>query len=361
MSYSKGEINKIERYQFSYNASTLPGSSGSPIFLIQTTYVIGIHKGGDENEKENYGDLLFPIINFIKKENEIKIIIEFKCGNYFFLFGKEFIKNNNDKCEVIINGKNGFDLNCLSREFGDLSKTYEIILKEIKEITDMSFMLCNNIYYKIIQIDFSKWNVSNVTNMKYMFRSCYNIYGISKWDVSNVKDMSFMFWGCKNIPDISKWDVSNVKDMSYMFSGSENIPDISKWDISNVKDMSYMFSYCKNIPDISKWDVSNVKDMSYMFNECKNIPDISEWDVSNVNDMSYMFNECECINIPDISKWNVSNLTNITGMFYNCVYLTSLPDISNWDISNVKNISKIFDECKSLKSLPDISIIKIIT
>ena len=68
LSYSKGEIKNIEGYQFSYNASTLYGSSGSPIFLIQTTFVIGIHKGGDESEKENYGDFIFPIINFKKRK-----------------------------------------------------------------------------------------------------------------------------------------------------------------------------------------------------------------------------------------------------------------------------------------------------
>ena len=397
LSYSKGIIDNIKGYEFSYNASTLPGASGSPIFLIETTYVIGIHKGGDKIKKINYGDFIFPIINLLKnekirkknnnnnnkinqkdiicknkinnkyesnkkdekdeinkkieinkknesnrkdeinKKNEIKIIITNNI-NFFSLFSTEFIKNNNDKCEVIINGKNGFKLNNFSEFYyvdeskNKEEKKYEIVLKEIKQITDFGFMF-DPLYCDIIQIDFSKWDVSNVTNMKYMFQNCDNISGISKWKVSNVKDMSYMFWGCKNIPDISEWDVSYVKDMSYMFSKCKNIPDISKWNVSNVTNMSYMFNEC----------------------ECKIIPDISNWDVSNVKEMNCMFSECECINICDISKWNISNLTNITGMFYNCVYLTSLPDISNWDISNVKDISNIFDECKSLKSLPDIS------
>ena len=197
LSYSKGEIKNLERYQFSYNASTLHGSSGSPIFLIQTTYVIGIHKGGNKNQEENYGDFIFPIINLIKKENEIKIIIS-KIEIDFIVFGKEFIKNNNDKFEVIVNGKNGFELNNLRKLYhSDESKNgeeqkFEIVLKEIKEITDMSFMF-NPSCCQIIQIDFSKWDVSNITNMKYMFKNCYNISDISKWDVLNVKDMSYMF------------------------------------------------------------------------------------------------------------------------------------------------------------------------
>ena len=41
---------------------------------------------------------------------------------------------------------------------------------------------------------------------------------ISKWYVSNVTDMSFMFYDCKSFnQDISAWDVSNVKDNKYMF------------------------------------------------------------------------------------------------------------------------------------------------
>ena len=262
LSYSRGEINEIEKYQFSYNASTLSGSSGSPIFLIQTTYVIGIHKGGDKSEKENYGDFIFPINDLLQKEkiqeekndnnniikekniisnnkinkkNEIKIIINNIMDNIFVLFGKEFIKNNGDKCEVIINGNNAFELKNLiqdvhcDEEIGE-EDIYVIILKETKEITDMSFMF--NIHYcKIIAIDFSKWDISNVTNMKNMFNHCYNIYGISKWNVSNIKNMSHMFSKCKNIPDISNWDVSNVINMSYMFSECKNISDISNWDI----------------------------------------------------------------------------------------------------------------------------------
>ena len=80
LSYSYGEIKKIERNQFMYNASTLSGSSGSPIFLAQTTFVIGIHKRGDESKKVNYGDFIFPIINLIENEKieDKKIIIIFR-------------------------------------------------------------------------------------------------------------------------------------------------------------------------------------------------------------------------------------------------------------------------------------------
>ena len=38
------------------------------------------------------------------------------------------------------------------------------------------------------------------------------------WDVSNVTDMSWMFWGAESFDgDISEWDVSNVTDMDGIF------------------------------------------------------------------------------------------------------------------------------------------------
>ena len=324
LGHSEGKITEIVGYELNHKASTDHGSSGSPIFLIQSTQVIGIHKAGSESINVNYGDFIFPIINKLKKIkrkknkinvggkiNEVKIIIK---PNFipFFLFGIDFIRLNSDKLELILNGKSGLDLKKFAfdmateddKYFLKIGEDNEIILKEIKTIKNMSNMFCP-LDCEIISIDFENWNTSSVTNMKKCFFHCNNIRGISNWNTSKVIDMSYTFSECKNIPDISNWDTSNVNDMSHMFSE------------------------CKNIPDISNWDTSNVKDMSYMFSKCENIYDISSWDTSNVN---YM-----------------------TGLFFNCIFLSSLPDLSKWNTCNVYDFSKMFDECKSLQSLPDIS------
>ena len=99
--------------------------------------------------------------------------------------------------------------------------------------------------------------------------------------------------------DISYWDVSNVTDMSYMFFACEelkSVGDLSNWDVSNVMSTHSVFSYCiklKSFGDISGWDVSNVNDMSNMFNNCKKFnQDISNWNVSNVRYKNFMFNYC---------------------------------------------------------------------
>ena len=55
--------------------------------------------------------------------------------------------------------------------------------------------------------------------MQNMF-ACFKKFNqdISGWDVSNVTNMAFMFYDCESFnQDISKWDVSNVTDAINMF------------------------------------------------------------------------------------------------------------------------------------------------
>ena len=342
---SYGNLDKIKNEQINHFCNTSKGSSGSPILSLDTLKVIGIHCGSnkDDNENCNKGIFMkFPIKEFNKQNKKIFHLL-YKSNsfvpNYFFnerIFGDKFVENNKDKCIVIINDKE-YDLYTL--DYGVIANgSFEIKLKEIEIITDMSYMFyeCNNLP------DISKWDTSNFTNMSYMFFRCNNLPDISKWNTSNVTDMSNMFNQCNNLPDISKWNTSNVTNMNNMFYYCKDLPDISKWDTSNVTDMSNMFCNCNNIPDISKWNTSNVTNMNNMFYYCKDLPDISKWNTSNVTDMSYMFHDCE--NIPDISKWDTSNLINIKGIFGG---FTNLPDISKWDTSKIDNFSLL-----TLKSSP---------
>ena len=64
-------------------------------------------------------------------------------------------------------------------------------------------------------------------------------------DVSKITDMTALFGGTNFNGDISGWDVSNVTNMSYMFCSCKSFnQDISNWDVSNVKNINYVFVYC---------------------------------------------------------------------------------------------------------------------
>ena len=133
-------------------------------------------------------------------------------------------------------------------------------------------------------IDFNDIDVSNID-------SFYN-HNIDKGIFSHT-DFKYI--------DISDWDVSNVTDMSYMFFACEeleSVGDLSNWDVSKVTDMYCMFLNCKFFnQDLSGWDVSNVTNMAFMFYDCESFnQDISNWNVSNVTYAINMFEKCQIKN-----------------------------------------------------------------
>ena len=132
-------------------------------------------------------------------------------------------------------------------------------------------------------------------------------YNLNCIDTSKIIDMSDLFYDSKfeniNI-DVSKWDVSNVKNMKSMFFGYTNFNcDLSNWDVSNVTNMYTMFEGCSKFKGkgLENWDVSKVESISYMFFDCINFDcDLSNWNVNNVKNMKRMFYNCNLKNTP---KW----------------------------------------------------------
>lgn len=82
LSYSVGEIVNINcdnRYYFFYNASTKPGSSGSPIVLHNDQKVFAIHKGSTKDKSSNVGIFIGNIVEIMKaykKKGNLKIIMK---------------------------------------------------------------------------------------------------------------------------------------------------------------------------------------------------------------------------------------------------------------------------------------------
>jgi surface protein len=193
--------------------------------------------------------------------------------------------------------------------------------KNKDELIENIISCLENKIYDLNCIDTSEiTEMSSIFDTKYgplqKYKNVFSKIDISKWNVSNVENMSFMFIRSQFNGDISKWNVSKVKDMSCMFKSSQFNGDISKWNTSNVEYMGNMFEESKFNKDISKWDVSNVKDMSYMFYKSNFNGNLSKWDVRNVENMSHMFYESDFNG--DISKWDVKNVKNMRGVFDNC-------------------------------------------
>ena len=254
------------------------------------------------------------------------------------------------------------------------NKIYDFNCIDTSEITDMSSLfgdIVNNI--NKINFDVSKWDVSNVTNMAFMFVGCESFEGknIENWDVSNVENMASMFNGCKKFTgknieelldkgenDLNCINTDNITDMSHLFDTTSNkiikydfkniYFDISDWDVSNVKNMNYMFVECNRFNcDLSKWNVSNLDNVEMMFCNCKNFTGkgLENWNVSNIKNMSYMFYTCYNFTGETIENWNVSNVENMEGIFWGCENFNG--SVSGWNVSKIKDMSALFYGCNN--------------
>ena len=186
-----------------------------------------------------------------------------------------------------------------------------------------------------------KYIVSTREELKYLIKHIViiNPKADLNWiDTSHITNMMYLFddfFSKEFCGDVSEWDMSNVTNTRYMFYRCEKFNcDVSKWDVHNVKVMGNMFSECyKFDSDVSKWDVSNVTEMSGLFAGCHKFnSDISKWDVSNVTDMSWMFRSCEKFN-QDLSKWDVSNVTKNSGFYYKAKFANYPEKVPDFDIN----------------------------
>ena len=211
--------------------------------------------------------------------NRINLIYYAKSEKIHEIFGEEFVLNNTDNIDLIINGKSN-----------KLVSNYE--LKQGENIVTM-----------IIK--------NKLVNLSHMFSGCgslKNIEELKYLNIIKVKDFSSMFWGCLLLSDIKSlqnWDVSNVKNFSYMFGGCSLLSDLTplaNWNVSNGNNFASMFWGCSALSDVKalqSWNVAKGKNFSSMFSECLSLSDISplnKWRIAYNSDISNMFWECSSLN-----------------------------------------------------------------
>ena len=221
---------------------------------------------------------------------------------------------------------------------------------DVSNVTDMSYMFTGDNTDGLSSL--ANWNVNNVTNMSYMFNgdSIDNLSPLAKWNVNNVTNMSHMFDGnrIRNLSPLAKWNVNNVTNMSYMFYGNRinDVIPLADWKVDNVTNMVGTF-YNNQISDLSplaKWNVNSVTNMSHMFsgNRISNLSSLAKWNVNNVTDMSIMFLSNQISDLSPLANWKVDNVTNMSAMFEQN-QISDLSSLVNWKVDNVTDMARMFE------------------
>ena len=261
---------------------------------------------------------------------------------------------------------------------GNIEDSNQIKYLDVRKVTDMKELF---LFYTLkippdkYVLDLTYWDVSNVTDMYWMFET-FNVTGIKNWNTKNVKNMGFMFHNTTTFNEnIGSWDTSNVTNMSYMFQGAKSFnQNIGTWDTSKVTNMSHMFegaiSFNQDIrtwetgkvenmshmfegatsfnQNIGEWETGNVGDMSHMFQEAISFnQDIRTWETGNVGDMSHMFEGATSFN-QNIGKWDTGHVFLMINMFYNATSFNQ--NIREWETGKVRNMSRMFQGATSFNN-----------
>ena len=179
----------------------------------------------------------------------------------------------------ILTSCNGF-INFINDEILDKIISIDLSNFDLTQVTDMSAMFAD--CAELESIKFPIVNTSEVTDFSSIFQNCYSLGSIdlSNFKTPKLENMNSAFIDCNKLKyiNLSSFDASNVEDMNQLFyncSSLESI-DLSSFQTGKVSRMGHLFGYCYSLKSInlSNFDTTNVGDMSYMFTHCSSLTSI---------------------------------------------------------------------------------------
>ena len=231
---------------------------------------------------------------------------------------------------------------------------------DVSNVTDMKYMFSDNQISDLNPL--ANWKINNVTNMRYMFdrNQISDLSPLANWKTDKVTDMSYMFENnqISDLSPLANWKTDKVTSMSCMFNGNQisDLSPLANWKTDNVTSMSYMFqlNQISDLSPLANWKTDNVTDMSNMFmnDQISDLSPLANWKTGKVTSMSCMFNSNQISDLSPLASWNISNIIDMSWMFENN-QISDLSPLANWKTNNVTYMYSMFqnNQIKDLSPL----------
>lgn len=146
-------------------------------------------------------------------------------------------------------------------------------LQKIKGLETLNFANSNQIggifqsNRSLGSIDISKWNVSNATNVSWLFGySYFGTINVEFSNTSNFQDLggTFSYLNCEDIIGLNSWNTDNVTALAYAFDHfsirkAEKKLDLSSWTTPNLQNLNSFMQNDASNEDMLTWvDIHNL-------------------------------------------------------------------------------------------------------
>ncbi len=197
---------------------------------------------------------------------------------------------------------------------------------------------------------------SGVTNMSRFFAGDAKLTDVSlgSVDLSQVTDMSYMFSDCAAIGQaqclklVRDADTSNVQNMAYMFSGCSSIQliNLTSLETDSLLNMEGMFKDCRGATTFNAGGVSTgtVTNMHGLFYGCSSLTelDLSTMSMTAVQKAGYMFANCEKLDTLKVSNTGIGAMTDMSYMFAGTIRVGTY-DLTGWSLPAECNLAHMCD------------------
>tara|TARA_Y100000782_G_scaffold115488_1_gene159086 strand:- start:7293 stop:11579 length:4287 start_codon:yes stop_codon:yes gene_type:complete len=250
---------------------------------------------------------------------------------------------------------------------------------DVSSVEILDYMFANTAFNQYV----GDWNVSSVISMIYMFynTSVFNngeaIGSYTKpllWDLTSLENSGHMFdtavvfnQELKASNGIDPWNMSSVTNLRYMFSNSIFNQYIGDWDTSNVTSIQRLFKdnsyFNQNISQKSvtnsygtydAWNLTSCIDAlsvlfdATSFNNGESYGMSTQpllWETGNIEDFGSSFRNCNAFNQPlyapnGIDPWDMSSVNTINTMFYSANSFNQY--VGNWNLPLLERCNNTF-------------------
>ena len=280
----------------------------------------------EEEEKQEYFNYIIAKYNVTKDSGEIKLFYKGYYNHYF----------STTMSYLIIDGKNITPIDTF--KFDNTTGITEVIINFKEKLKSASQLFYN--CPKLISLDLTNLDTSELTNMNGMFYYSANLVSVifgDNFSTKKVALLSSLFTECVSLTSINlkMFDTSHATSLSSMFSGCTSLKevDINHFNTSNVNSMTRMFYNCKSLKyiDISNFKTNSLGQADNMFYGCSELTSIRiNFIGEKVQNINSMFEGCNQLTSIDLSSLVGIDLRRMNRMFYGCSKLQFI-DFSNFN------------------------------